>query len=63
MLGGKVPGSRGDRYHPQGYDLMTIGPDPQKERGAEEMRPDIEVIKSRAVATCPFSQAKAEGFN
>ncbi|RAH67581.1 uncharacterized protein BO66DRAFT_379237 [Aspergillus aculeatinus CBS 121060] len=63
MLGGKVPGSRGDRYHPQGYDLMTIGPDPQKERGAEEMRSDIEVIKARAMATCPFSQAKAGGFN
>ncbi|KAL3470355.1 hypothetical protein BJX99DRAFT_267494 [Aspergillus californicus] len=56
-LGGKVPGSR-DRYQPQGYDLMTIGPEPQREKGAEEMRVDIEVIKMRGVATCPFSQAK-----
>ncbi|RAH86629.1 hypothetical protein BO86DRAFT_432021 [Aspergillus japonicus CBS 114.51] len=63
MLGGKVPGSRGDRYHPLGYDLMTIGPDPQKERGAEEMKSDIEMINARAVATCPFSHAKAGGFN
>ncbi|PYH85233.1 hypothetical protein BO82DRAFT_371673 [Aspergillus uvarum CBS 121591] len=63
ILGGKVPGSRGDRYHPQGYDLMTIGPYPQKERGAEEMKSDIEEIKARAVATCPFSHAKAGGFN
>ncbi|KAJ5188979.1 hypothetical protein N7491_005301 [Penicillium cf. griseofulvum] len=58
-LGGKVPGSRGDRYQPGGYDLMTIGPEPQKEHGAEEMLSDIEVIKARGVATCPFSQAKA----
>ncbi|CAG7962796.1 unnamed protein product [Penicillium nalgiovense] len=61
-LGGKVPGSRGDRYQPGGYDLMTIGPDPQKEHGAEEMRSDIEVIKARGVATCPFSQAKSGHF-
>ncbi|KAJ5399399.1 hypothetical protein N7465_009888 [Penicillium sp. CMV-2018d] len=59
-LGGKVPGSRGDRYQPGGYDLMTIGPEPQKEHGVEEMRSDIEVIKARGVATCPFSQAKAK---
>ncbi|KUM59712.1 hypothetical protein ACN42_g7427 [Penicillium freii] len=59
-LGGKVPGSRGDRYQPGGYDLMTIGPEPQKEHGAEEMRSDIEAIKARGVATCPFSQAKAK---
>lgn len=39
---------------------MTIGPDPQKEHGAEEMRSDIEVIKARGVATCPFSHAKAK---
>ncbi|KAJ5773723.1 hypothetical protein N7457_008619 [Penicillium paradoxum] len=58
-LGGKVPGARGDRYHPQGYDLMTIGPDPQKEHGAEEMLSGIEVIKARGATTCPFSQAKA----
>lgn len=54
-----MPGSRGDRYQPGGYDLMTIGPEPQ-EHGAEEMRSDIEVIKARGVATCPFSQAKAK---
>ncbi|OJZ80980.1 hypothetical protein ASPFODRAFT_146702 [Aspergillus luchuensis CBS 106.47] len=58
LFGGKVPGSRGDRYQPQGYDLMTIGPEPQRGRGVEEMRSDIEVIKARGVAMCPFSKAK-----
>ncbi|CAG7943226.1 unnamed protein product [Penicillium salamii] len=60
-LGGKVPGSRGDRYHPQGYDLMTIGPEPQKEKGAEEMVSDMEIIRARRMTSCPFSQAK-NGF-
>ncbi|KAL4952185.1 hypothetical protein BDW69DRAFT_200898 [Aspergillus filifer] len=62
MFGGKVPGDRGDRYLPQGYDLMTIGPEPQKGKGLEEMGRDIDVIKARGVATCPFSQAKTGGF-
>ncbi|OBR14556.1 hypothetical protein CH63R_03282 [Colletotrichum higginsianum IMI 349063] len=57
-LGGKVPGSRGDRYFPQGYDLMTIGPEPQRGKGREDMLSDAEVIMARGVATCPFSQAK-----
>lgn len=61
-LGGKVPGSRGDRYEPQGYDLMTIGPEPQKGKGVDNMKLDMEVIKARGVATCPFSQAKAGNF-
>ncbi|CAI6098696.1 unnamed protein product [Clonostachys chloroleuca] len=56
--GGRVPGSKGDRYYPQGYDLMTIGPEPQKGKGIEEMKGDIEAIRARGVATCPFSMAK-----
>nr|XP_036578713.1 uncharacterized protein CTRU02_11304 [Colletotrichum truncatum]KAF6786046.1 hypothetical protein CTRU02_11304 [Colletotrichum truncatum] len=61
-VGGKAPGSRGDRYYPQGYDLMTIGPEPQKGKGQDDMIPDIQVIKARGIATCPFSHAKAGGF-
>jgi len=38
---------------------MTIGPGPQKGKGIEEMETDMEVIKARGVATCPFSHAKA----
>ncbi|KAG2421744.1 hypothetical protein HFD88_005720 [Aspergillus terreus] len=62
LLGGKVPGSVGERYMPQGYDLMTIGPAPQQGKGLEDMALDVEVIKARGVATCPFSQAKSGGF-
>jgi hypothetical protein len=57
-----MPGSGGDRYLPQGYNLMTIGPEPQKGKGLEEMNLDMEVIKARGVATCPFSQAKSGSF-
>ncbi|TDZ18070.1 Mycophenolic acid synthesis protein B [Colletotrichum orbiculare MAFF 240422] len=57
-FGAKAPGTRGDRYCPQGYDLMTIGPEPQRGKGIEEMKQDIEVIKARGVAICPFSNAK-----
>ncbi|KAL3439765.1 hypothetical protein BJX65DRAFT_317597 [Aspergillus insuetus] len=59
LFGGRVPGSRGDRYQPQGYDLMTIGPEPQKGKGLDDMGRDVNVIRARGVATCPFSQAKA----
>jgi hypothetical protein len=41
---------------------MTIGPEPQKGKGLEEMSLDMEVIKARGVATCPFSQAKSGSF-
>ncbi|KAK1486340.1 hypothetical protein CTAM01_12221 [Colletotrichum tamarilloi] len=61
-VGGKVPGERGSRYFPQGYDLMTIGPEPQREKGRCEMISDMEVIKARGAVTCPFSQAKANTF-
>ncbi|KAF4980442.1 hypothetical protein FZEAL_3558 [Fusarium zealandicum] len=57
-LGGRVPGSGGDKYLPEGYDLMTIGPDPQKGKGLEEMITAVGIIKAKGVATCPFSQAK-----
>lgn len=57
-LGGKVPGSSGTRFHPGGYDLMTIGPEPQFGKGLEYMTSAVGIIKERGVATCPFSQAK-----
>lgn len=57
-LGGKVPGSQGERFHPQGYNLMTIGPEPQKGKGLEEMATAAGIIKAKGVATCLFSQAR-----
>ena len=57
-----MPGAQGDRFQPQGYDLMTIGPEPQKGRGIEDMKATISVIKAKGVTTCPFSQAKQNEF-
>ena len=57
-LGGKAPGSHKDRYQPEGYNLMTIGPEPQRGKGLEDMVIDADIIKARGVATCPFSQGK-----
>ncbi|KAH6683485.1 hypothetical protein F5X68DRAFT_242281 [Plectosphaerella plurivora] len=53
LLGGRTPGSRGDRYKPQGYDLRTIGPEPQHGKGLEEMEADAKNIMARTVG-CPF---------
>ncbi|KAL4883374.1 hypothetical protein BJY04DRAFT_206350 [Aspergillus karnatakaensis] len=55
-VGGKVPGHQGERYQPQGYDLMTIGPEPQRGKGGEEMMGDMGAIMARGVAGCPFSR-------
>jgi hypothetical protein len=41
---------------------MTIGPEPQRGKGLDDMDRDIDIIRARVVATCPFSQAKA-GLN
>jgi hypothetical protein len=62
VLGGKVPGSPGDRCRPQGYEMMTIGPELQREKGRDEMKCGIESIKAGGVATCPFSREKAGDF-
>lgn len=57
-LGGRIPGSRGDRYMPGGYDLKTIGPEPQKGRGLEEMELDVKAIMAKGLVTCPFSKTQ-----
>ncbi|KAI4864542.1 hypothetical protein F4820DRAFT_329599 [Hypoxylon rubiginosum] len=53
--GGRSPGSLGDRYHPGGYDLKTIGPKPQEGKGTEDMAATIEFLKTRSLTECPFS--------
>jgi hypothetical protein len=57
-LGAKKPGSHGDRFHPQGYDLNTIGPAPQAGKGLDEMQTTVAYMKSRGQAECPFAGMK-----
>ncbi|KAH7119973.1 hypothetical protein B0J11DRAFT_552007 [Dendryphion nanum] len=58
IFGARKPGSKGGRYKPTGYDLMTIGPVPQEGKGLEEMKAAIEVMKSRSTDECPFGDIK-----
>ncbi|KAK1516935.1 uncharacterized protein CCOS01_12484 [Colletotrichum costaricense] len=58
-VGGKVPGERGSRYFPQGYDLMTIGPEPQREKGRV---PQVKVVLDgiRGVITVVMADKSAQ---
>ncbi|KAK6527210.1 hypothetical protein TWF281_010400 [Arthrobotrys megalospora] len=56
ILGGRLPGSHGDRFHPQGYDLTTIGPKPQEGRGHENMAATMEFLRARNISSCPFQK-------
>lgn len=58
VLGGRPPGTGGDKYLPQGYDLETIGPKHQEGKGLDEMKTTIEFMKARGLAHCPFSQGR-----
>ena len=58
VLGGRAPGTGGDKYHPQGYDLKTIGPKPQEGKGLDEMRTTVEFFKARGSAGCPFPHGR-----
>lgn len=60
LLGGRAPGTGGDKYHPQGYSLKTIGPVPQEGRGLEEMSSTVEFLKARGSPRCPFSQGSKQ---
>lgn len=57
-LGGRAPGTGGDRYHPLGYDLKTIGPKPQEGKGLNEMKMMVEFMGSRGIPGCPFHNGK-----
>ena len=57
-LGGRAPGTGGDRYHPLGYDLKTIGPKPQEGKGLDEMKIMVEFMGSRGIPGCPFHNGK-----
>lgn len=54
LAGAKAPGD--EKYMPSGYDLTTIGPEPQKGKGTEEMRTTVEFLKTRGAIECPFSK-------
>lgn len=54
-MGGRLPGSSGDKYHPKGYDLWTIGPAPQEGKGLDEMKQTVQSLQARDLSRCPFT--------
>ncbi|KAK9327259.1 hypothetical protein V1520DRAFT_299690 [Lipomyces starkeyi] len=57
-LGGDVPGSRGDRYIPQGYLFEEVGPNIMKNKGLEETRAWEEKLRVERPVGCPFACAR-----
>ncbi|KAI5918854.1 hypothetical protein F4810DRAFT_690267, partial [Camillea tinctor] len=55
-FGARAPGSFGDKYRPQGYDLNTIGPKPQEGKGLDDMAATVEFLQTRGSIGCPFSR-------
>lgn len=56
--GGKVPGSDGDTYWPQGYIWEDVGPRVMRGKGVDEARGIEERLKVERTAGCPFAFAR-----
>ncbi|KAF5967529.1 dephospho kinase protein [Fusarium bulbicola] len=54
VLGGKLPESVSGKFKPEGYDLTTIGPQPQEGKGMDSMATTIRGLESHNLTTCPF---------
>ncbi|KAF5689920.1 hypothetical protein FCIRC_1154 [Fusarium circinatum] len=59
VLGGKIPESVSSKFKPQGYDLTTIGPQPQEGKGMDSMAATISGFESQDLTTCPFKNFKS----
>jgi len=57
LAGGEVPGSKGERYIPQGYKFEEVGPRALKNKGINEMGALEERLKIERPAGCPFAFA------
>ncbi|KAH8808385.1 hypothetical protein F5884DRAFT_673284 [Xylogone sp. PMI_703] len=55
MLGGDLPGSKGDLYIPQGYKFEEVGPEFLKNKGTKETEAFEEKIRMERPAGCPFA--------
>ncbi|CAF9921181.1 MAG: hypothetical protein HETSPECPRED_004457 [Heterodermia speciosa] len=55
LLGYKVPGDDGDKYHPDGYTIAEIGPRELSGKGLEEMSKTRLRLTSADFGGCPFS--------
>ena len=56
LLGYKVPGDDGDKYHPQGYTFAEVGPQALSGKGLEEMDDIRSRLENANRGGCPFAQ-------
>ncbi|KAF5687786.1 hypothetical protein FDENT_5076 [Fusarium denticulatum] len=59
VLGGKLPESASSKFMSQGYDLATIGPQPQEGKGMEAMAATISGLEGQDLTSCPFKSFKS----
>ncbi|KAK9371924.1 uncharacterized protein V1513DRAFT_453982 [Lipomyces chichibuensis] len=57
-FGGDVPGSKGDRYIPQGYLFEEVGPNIMKNKGQEETIAWEEKLRVKRPVGCPFAYVR-----
>jgi hypothetical protein len=55
FFNGDVPGSKGNKYIPEGYTFQEIGPRLMKNKGEAETRAWEEKLMDERPAGCPFS--------
>lgn len=55
FFNGDVPGSKGNKYIPEGYTFQEVGPRSMKNKGGAEMRAWEEKLMDERPAGCPFS--------
>jgi hypothetical protein len=55
LLGGDVPGSKGDLYIPEGYVFEEVGPKNMKNKGLEEMKAFEKKLAEERPLGCPFA--------
>lgn len=53
--GGALPGDDGDRYAPDGYLFIEIGPTTLRDKGIEEMDEDHDRLMKANRGGCPFA--------
>ncbi len=58
LNGGDVPGSKGDKYIPQGYKFEEVGPRVMKNKGMDDWKSWEEKVKAERPASCPFAFAR-----
>ncbi|KAL3420706.1 hypothetical protein PVAG01_07151 [Phlyctema vagabunda] len=58
LMGGDVPGSKGDKYIPEGYTFEEVGPRGLKKRGGEQTREIEERLRLERPSGCPFAVSR-----